>query len=334
MIVVRNFLKLISPKDDMASTNQSPFYQKAEQKFHEASTDEERIECLEIMMKECPKHKSSENMRKNLTNRYKKLKTNIIKQKKSGKSNQAGIKKADMQCVLTGFPNAGKSTIFKILTKLNPKISPHPFTTYTPQLGTFYFEDAPIQIIDTPSFPNHDKSLINSTDIILFTIDDISQIKQAEKFLSPTKAKIIIIFNKEDLLTEEAACPNQLNLQISASKKRKIEATLKSKYKNYSYIFFSQEADKTKIEELRKNIFTKFPIIRIYTKEPKKEAGKEPMILKKDSTFKEAVEKILKGISKNIKRAKVWGPSSKFGGQIIGLDHVLKDKDIIEFQTK
>ena len=69
----------------MASTNQSPFYQKAEEEFHEATTDEERIACLEIMMKECPKHKSSENMRRNLTNRYKKLKENISKQKKSGK---------------------------------------------------------------------------------------------------------------------------------------------------------------------------------------------------------------------------------------------------------
>ena len=51
----------------MASTNQSPFYQRAEQEFQEATTDEERIACLEIMMKEVPKHKSSENMRKNLT---------------------------------------------------------------------------------------------------------------------------------------------------------------------------------------------------------------------------------------------------------------------------
>lgn len=304
----------------MASTNQSPFYQKAEQKFHEATTDEERMECLQIMMKECPKHKSSENMRKNLTNRYKKLKTNIIKQKKSGKGKQAGIKKAEMQCVLTGFPNTGKSTIFKTLTNLNPKISPHQFTTYIPQLGTFYFEDAPIQIIDTPPFPNHEKSLINSTDILLFTIDNLTQINYAEKYLNQTKAKIILIYNKEDILSE--------------TEKRKIGATLKSKYKKYDCIFFSQKSDKTKIEELKKNIFIKFPIIRVYTKEPKKEASKEPMILKKDSTFKEAVEKILKGISKNIKQAKVWGPSSKFGGQIIGLDHILKDRDIIEFQTR
>lgn len=268
----------------MASTNQSPFYQKAEQKFHEASTDEERIACLEIMMKECPKHKSSENMRKNLTTRYKKLKLNITKQKKSGKGKHAGIKKADMQCVLIGPPNTGKSTIFKILTELNPNISPHPFTTCTPQLGTFKSEDAQIQIIDSPPFPHHDKSLINSTDLLLLVVDNLSQIKPTEEHLYYAKAKIFLLFNKEDNLSKE--------------QKRKIEATLKSKYRSYNYIFFSQEADKTRIEELKKHIFTTFPIIRVYTKEPKKEASKEPMILKKDSTFKDAVEKILKGISK------------------------------------
>lgn len=318
----------------MASTNQSPFYQKAEQEFHKASTDEERIACLEIMMKEVPKHKSSENMRKNLTNRYKKLKAGIIKQKKSGKSKQAGIKKADMQCVLTGFPNTGKSTIFKILTKRNPRISSHPFTTYQPQLGTFYFEDAPIQIIDAPAFPNHNKSLINSTDALLLVIDKLEQIKKAEKYIYRTHAKIILIYNKKDLIKENVACPNQSNLQISEGKKRKIEANLKSKYKKFNYIFFSSNPSQTEINELTKKIFNTFPIIRIYTKEPKKPASKEPMILRKNSTFREAVEKILKGMSDKIKRARVWGPSSKFGGQTIGLEHILKDKDIIEFQTK
>jgi ribosome-interacting GTPase 1 len=303
----------------MASTNQSPFYKKAEEEFHRATTDEERIRCLGIMIKECPKHKSSENMLRNLKTRLKKLKSNLLKQKKSGKSSSHGIKKADMQCVLVGFTNSGKSTIFKTLTNLSPKISPYPFTTNEPQLGTFEFEDVQVQIIDAVSFPQHDKSLINSTDTLIFAIDDLSQIKQAEQELHQSRAKIIIIFNKEDLLLE--------------NEKRKIEATLKSKYKKYDYIFFSQTPTTIKINELMQKIFSTFPIIRIYTKEPKKLPSKTPMILKKDSTLKDAAEKILKGMSKKIKRAKIWGPSSKFGGQTIGLNHVLKDKDTIEFQT-
>lgn len=269
-------------------------------------------------MKEVPKHKSSENMRKNLTNRYKKLKMNVAKQKKSGKGGQAGIKKADMQVVLAGFTNSGKSTLFKTLTKQNAKISPHQFTTFKPQLGTFHFEDAPIQIIDIPSFPNHDKSLINSTDTILFVIESLSQIKEAEKFLYRTPAKIILILNK-----------------IEDYDKRKIEANLKSKFKKYDYIILDcQDSSKVELDKLKKKIFKTFPIIRIYTKEPRKEPSKDPMILKKGSTFKYAAEKILKGMSSKIKRARVWGPSSKFGGQVIGLEHVLKDKDVIEFQTK
>jgi ribosome-interacting GTPase 1 len=304
----------------MASTNQSPFYQKAEEEYLKATSDQERIECLEIMMKEVPKHKSSEKMRKNLTNRYKKIKSSMEKQKKSGKGGQAGIKKADMQCVLAGFPNTGKSTIFKILTSQPTKTSPHPFTTYQPQLGTFNHEDARIQIIDQPSFPNHDKSLTNSTDTLLVIIDDLDQIKKAEEFYYRTKAKIILIFNKEDVLSE--------------SEKRKLKANLNSKYKKYDYVFFSKDITKQQLKKLKQKIFETFPIIRVYTKEPKKAPSKDPMILKENTTFKMAAEKILKGMSKKIKRARVWGPSSKFGGQVIGLDHILKDKDVIEFQTK
>ena len=240
----------------MASTNQSPFYQKAEQEYQEATSDEERVACLEIMMKEVPKHKSSENMRKNLTTRYKKLKSNLVKQKKSGKGGQAGIKKEDMQCVLVGFPNTGKSTIFNTLTKQQTKTSPHPFTTYQPQLGTFHHEDAQIQLIDTPAFPNHDKSLINSTDTLLLVIDNLDQIKKAMDILYRTRAKIILIFNKEDLLSETEI--------------RKIKATLNSKYKNLDYIFLSNSPTKSKLNQLTHKIFSTFPIIRIYTKEPKK----------------------------------------------------------------
>jgi uncharacterized protein len=305
----------------MASTNQSPFYQRAAKEFLEAATDEERIPCLEIMIKECPKHKSAENMLKNLTMRLKKLRQNIVKRKKAGKSSQQGIKKADMQCVLAGFPNSGKSQLFNLLTKQNAKVSPHEFTTYQPKLGTFKFPDAQIQIIDQPSFPNHSKSLVNSTDTILLVVDNIDQIKKAEEFTYRTKAKTILIFNKSDLLNE-----NEL---------RKLKATLKSKHKKLNAIIFSStKSTKGELEQLKKMIFDSFPIIRVYTKEPKKAATKEPMIMKPKSTLKDAAEKILKGMSKKIKRARVWGPSSKFGGQVIGLDHVLKDKDVVEFKVK
>ena len=88
------------------------------------------------------------------------------------------------------------------------------------------------------------------------------------------------------------------------------------------------------IEELKKKIFNSFNIIKVYTKEPHKEKSKKPMIMKPKSTVKDVAEKILKGLSKKVKETKIWGPSSKFGGQKVGLNHILKSMDIVEFKTR
>lgn len=301
--------------------NVSPEYVQAEKAFLEAQTDEDRLFSLEEMMKVMPGHKGAESLRANLRTRYKKLKEKIETRKKTGKgSSKEGIKKDDMQVCIVGLPNVGKSSLFKVLTDSKTVVSPVAFSTYEPVLGTINYEDVKIQAVDMPPFPNEDKSVINTTDTILIVVNEISQIEESEKFLQRTRAKKMLIFTKSDLM--------------NSSEKRKILATLNSKFKKYSPIVFSSGGyTKEDLESLKKKIFQTFQIIRVYTKEPKKDASKIPMILKKESTLSDVAEKILKGMSKKIKRTRIWGPSSKFPGQAIGLEHKLKDKDIVEFQT-
>ena len=74
----------------MSSTNQSPFYKKAEAEFLGAKTDEERLSYLKEMIRECPKHKSSEKMLANLKTRMKKLKGQLAKAKKIRKIHTKG----------------------------------------------------------------------------------------------------------------------------------------------------------------------------------------------------------------------------------------------------
>jgi|TARA_Y100000310_G_scaffold345234_1_gene462986 hypothetical protein len=307
----------------MASTNQSPFYQKAEAKFLSAQNPEDKIKALEEMIRECPKHKSSENMLANLTTRYKKLKQQLAKSKKSGKSGKVGIKKEDIQAVIIGFVNVGKSSLLSNLTNAKPTISPENsevIYTKNPEIGMInYLSGLQIQLIEIPAFESeyYDKGTINTADVILILVTNLEQISKIKKELNKAKGKQMIVFNKSDNLNEQ--------------EKRKISATLQSK--KYNFVLVSMKT-KEGLEELKDKIFQNCDKIRVYTKEPKKEKSNKPIIMKKNSTVKEIAEKILTGFSDKIKETKIWGPSSKFSGQVVGLNHKLKDLDVVEFKTK
>jgi len=324
----------------MASTNQSPFYQRAEKNFLEAENLEDKIRFLEEMIKECPKHKSSENMLANLRTRYKKLKSQSEKSKKAGKSSKAGIKKQDMQAVLIGKSNSGKSALLSLLTNATPRISDTKFTTTHPIIGMMNYEGANIQLIEIPGIESeyYDKGLANTADTLLILITKLKQLKEIEKKLIKTPGKKIIVFTKSDILTN--------------TEKRKISATLQSKKYNFviiSSLFGKSDRINSGINDLKNKLFQSFNKIRVYTKEPKrlrnkipglaretqtKEKSKRPIILEPDSTVKQVAEKILKGFSNKVKETKIWGPSSKFSGQKVGLAHKLKDLDVVEFKTR
>ncbi|RAP32862.1 GTPase ObgE [Candidatus Marinamargulisbacteria bacterium SCGC AG-410-N11] len=51
---------------------------------------------------------------------------------------------------LVGAPNAGKSTLLKVLTNSNPKINNYPFTTLFPNLGTLNLNYKEVIIADIP----------------------------------------------------------------------------------------------------------------------------------------------------------------------------------------
>jgi len=303
--------------------NASPEFAHAELKFDRAQSDDERLLAMEEMMSTMPGHKGAESLRSQLRMRYKKLKEKMEnKGKRSGRKNIQTIKKESMQATIVGFPNTGKSSLFQVLTGTkNLTISSVAFSTYTSLVAMMPFEDVKIQLLDLPPFPNEDKSLINTTDTLIIVIDNLSQIDESEKYIQRTAAKKLYVFTKSDLLNEQ--------------EKRRLEATLKSKYKKIDCTIFSnKEHVRTEVYELKNKIFKTFPIIRVYTKEPKKESTGIPMILDHGATAKDIAEKIIKGMSKKIRKTRIWGPSSKFPGQMVGLEHVLKDKDTVEFQTE
>ena len=299
--------------------NASYEYLNAEKVYLQAQTLDEKIRALEEMIKTAPKHKSSENLLAELKTRLKKFLEKKEKNKKVGKSSKRGIKKEGYQCVLIGLTNSGKSSLLANLTNAHPIISTNKYTTREPQIGTIYHNGIKIQMIEIPSIgsENFDSGIIHTADCIILVITSLEEIKKIEPYISKSTGKRIIVLNKSDLFSNE--------------QKRKINETFKSK--KIPGILISSFTNEG-IEELKTLIIKDTGMIRIYTKEPGKQHSPNPLTLKNGSTIKDVAESIRTGFSKQVKEAKITGPSSKFPNQKVGLTHILKDLDIVEFHTR
>ena len=299
--------------------NASYEYFAAEKKYLAAQTAEEKISCLEEMIRKAPKHKSSENFIAELKQRLKKLTEKQEKAKKSGKTTKKSIRKEGFQVVLVGLTNSGKSSLLSKLTNAHPKTGLYSFTTKSPEVGTLHHQGFKIQIIDLPSIgsENFDMGLVNTADLILIVIDSLDNMEKVLPHLTKSQGKKLIVINKSDLLTQE-----QLRKVEATTKSKKIEAIIISCMTDYN------------LTELKNRMITKTNMIRVYTKEPGKPPSKDPVTLPLNSTVKDVAESIRKGFHLTVKESRITGPSSKFPNQKVGISHILKDQDVVEFHTK
>ena len=154
-------------------------YVKAEEKYRNAKTREDKIEALEEMLSKLPKHKGTENVQKMLKQRLSKLKKQ--KEAKTSRKTVSIPKKGDAQVCILGLTQTGKSTLLSQLTNARPKISPHKFTTEKPQIGTLDYRGVKIQLIEIPStFKPVFMSIAHSCDALILIYrnkEDLEKIK-------------------------------------------------------------------------------------------------------------------------------------------------------------
>jgi len=90
---------------------------------------------------------------------------------------------------------------------------------------------------------------------------------------------------------------------------------------------------KTKYE-LEDFIWEHAGLMRIFTKQPRRKAEKKAMGLKIGSNVRKAAREIHKDFENKFEFARVWGKSAKHPAMRVGLKHVLKEGDIVEFHIK
>ncbi len=84
------------------------------------------------------------------------------------------------------------------------------------------------------------------------------------------------------------------------------------------------------IEEMKDFIFDNLHFMSIYLKPQGQDADLvEPLIVKDTSTVRDVCVKLHRDFERKFRYARVKGPSAKFDWQRVGLDHLLKDEDLL-----
>jgi ribosome-interacting GTPase 1 len=319
--------------------NLPPQYFEAEKRLRMAKTPEEKIEALETMLAIMPKHKGTDKLHAELRRKIAKITEEAERTYATSRTSFHIRKEGAGQVALVGLPNTGKSQLLASLTEATPDIGDYPFTTQKPTVGMMKFQNIQVQMVDTPPVTGKESrvwinNITRNADIVAIVVDlGHEPIQQVEAVLQDMEGMGII---PETRVSDESTIGfRQRKIMVIANKSDaegaiENQQKLSGKYDTRFPLASVSAAFGIGLEELKKKLFDALDIMRVYTKTPgTKPDMNDPIILKKNSTIKNAAEDVHKDFKAKLKYAVVWG-SGKFDGQRVGPEHILKDGDIIE----
>lgn len=333
------------------AVNQSPLYQKAEERYRAATSPAERVAALEEMLRLVPKHKASEKLQAQLKQKLKAAR----EEAQGGSHHKPAAGHHDIyhaprqgagQVVLLGEPNTGKSSILAALTSARVEVADFPFSTHAAVPGMAHHEDVPVQLVDMPPLlPGHDPpgmiAPYRGADVILLVIDlsALDLIDQYERPLAWLRAHRLEPVSETPRELEPAAeeTPPALSKRtlVAANKADTSGAPgnlegLKELIDHPLPLLPIAAARSEGLAQMMAAVFDALGVIRVYAKKPGKPADmSSPFILPRGGTVHDVARLVHRELAEKLKSARVWGADVHDGQHVHGT-HVLADKCVVE----
>ena len=327
--------------------NLTPQYHRAEAAYRQAETAQEELDCLQVMLRELPKHKGTDKLQADLKSKIAKVK--LEAQKQASQPSAAKALKIPKQgagrVLLVGAPNSGKSQLLAALTKAQPEVAPYPFTTQSPQPGMMLYEDCPFQLIDLPPVTADfmDPStigLVRAADLVFLVVD-----LGSDNLIEDTSAVLDCFQNGKTRLGQETRLDEEdigvsytcttlvLNKSDDPDAKERLE--LLDEFLDLPFERMEVSAtDGSGLDELKRHVFENLEIVRVYTKHPKEKEPDmtKPFTIRKGETLVEVAENVHRDMVTSLRGARVWG-EAVHDGTTVKPDYQPLDGDIVELQV-
>ncbi len=326
--------------------NLTPQYHKAEAEYRRAQSAEERVACLQEMLKLIPKHKGTDHLQADLKTRLKEAKQDVETEKKAPKTGRTFRfpRQGAGQVLVLGAPNAGKSRVLAELTNAEPEVANYPYTTHEPMPGMMSWQDAMVQLIDTPpTTADHLEpyvlNLVRTADLVVLCLDGSSDDAPDEtaELLQQFRSRSTQLGRENGFVDDDFSLVQVKTLLVVtradadgvAERLEYFREMVPTKFETQEVEFDRDDSR----EALRDRIFQMLGVIRVYTKAPGKPAEyKDPFTIPVGGTVEDLAAKVHRDLAESLKFAKVWGESAH-DGQSVGREHQLADRDLVELHS-
>jgi uncharacterized protein len=341
--------------------NLTPEYEKAELRYRQATSDEERLAALQAMLSSIPKHKGTEKMQADIKHRISECRRESQKTAHGKGPDPFHILRSGAgQVVLVGPPNTGKSSLLAATTHAPVKVAEYPFTTVVPQPGMWHKDDVQIELVDTPPFtvdhvPTGLMGTIRNADVVCVIVEaGDAALDQTEMALAVLGARGLVLRSvpRSALPTEDAGRRSGLIVATKAdlAPPGAVNA-LRELYAGGGAQGLTRAVEESSdalcsgdgLEVLAVSILTRqglddwfkrlwelLAIIRVYAKEPGRPPDlHKPFVVHVGATVADLARQIHRDLPERMKFARLWG-HSRFEGQQVHKTELLRDRDVVE----
>ncbi|XP_067859196.1 developmentally-regulated GTP-binding protein 2 isoform X2 [Heptranchias perlo] len=270
------------------------------------------------------------------------------------------MKSGDARVALIGFPSVGKSTFLSLMTSTASEAASYEFTTLTCIPGVIEYKGANIQLLDLPGIiegaaqgKGRGRQVIavaRTADVVIMMLDATKG--DVQRFLvqsGEAQNKFFFlnqeIFNAEVLFREDATPDEFIDVLVG----NRVHMPCLYVYNKIDQISL-EEVDrlarephsvviscemKLNLDYLLEMLWEYLALTCIYTKK----RGERPdfsgaIIMRKSASVEHVCHRIHRTLASQFKYALVWGTSTKYSPQRVGLTHIMEHEDVIQIVKK